>query len=75
MALSCFSANTEKQGWITKPNEGQNTMLTFLANYAASQNLPYEFVEWALDNYGHNAEDYPLTETLHREWNDAQETI
>ena len=50
-------------------------MLTFLANYAASQNLPYEFVEWALDNYGHDAEDYPLTETLHRAWNDAQQAV
>lgn len=73
MVLSRLSIRVDKRGWITKPNEGQNTMLTFLANYAASQNLPYEFVEWALDNYGHDAEDYPLTETLHRAWNDAQE--
>lgn len=47
-------------------------MLTFLCNYAASQNLPYEFVEWALDTFGFDAADYPLTETVHREWNELQ---
>ena len=43
-------------------------MLEFLCNYAVSQGLPYEFVDWALDNYGHIPGDYPFTETLHREW-------
>lgn len=45
-------------------------MLEFLCNYAVSQGLPYEFVDWALDNYGHIPGDYPFTETLHREWNE-----
>lgn len=46
-------------------------MLTFLCKYAVSQCLPYEFVDWALDTFGHLPSDYPLTETVHREWNMA----
>lgn len=45
-------------------------MLTYFTNYAVSQGLPYEFVEWALETFGYDVDSNISLETAHRDWND-----
>ena len=46
-------------------------MLTILCRYAASSGLPYEFVEWSLDTYGFDNDNYGNLETTASEWRDS----
>lgn len=46
-------------------------MLTMLCKYAADTGLPYEFVEWALDAYGHDADDYASIDAVARDWRES----
>ena len=50
-------------------------MLTFVTDYAVRNNLPFEFVEWTLSTFGHDAGDYPSMDTVHREWNAYAEKV
>lgn len=43
-------------------------MLTLLCDYAISKGLPYEFVEWSLDKYGHEIERATDFDAMARDW-------
>lgn len=43
-------------------------MLSILCTYAAAKGLPYEFVDWALDMYGHDIGDIVDIDAIAADW-------
>lgn len=46
-------------------------MLTILCRYAAASGLPYGFVDWSIETYGFDIDNYGNLETIASGWRDS----